>query len=337
MGIDRLFLLFTIFFVPSTCLVGQLISEFYHLNTEQGLASPKYNNFVHQDGFGLVWVSSISGVYQFDGNRVKAYHAEEENPHSILNEVGIQSEIYEDRRGDLWFAGAFRLSRYNRLTDDFNHFYQLDLAGDTIRTLYRWCYVDAENDVLFSNADRKLFVGDAREPSKLTLLDDIFVGNQDFIKKIDDHCYRLVKLKLDTNKIILLEYCDFQKSSVQTLIGPPGVKVNEAVYGKDETLWVATTGGVFKIENGREAWQRVLSPSFPDEVDATAIAVASNGNVVIGTKSDGLFVHEVMRQRIAPLLQNNGSKTFQFEAEVTCLKIDKDDNLWVSTDRKSVV
>ena len=191
------FLLMMVALVMITSVIrGQKIAAFNHLSTSQGLLSPKYNNFIYRDVEGLIWVSSIAGVYQFDGERVKSYHTDENDTRSILLEVGLQSTMQEDKNGDLWFSAGVALTRYNRRTDDFTHFYHTTAVGDTIRALYQWSYIDSGSGDLFSSAGRKLFAGSVREPHNLKVIDSIFVGNQDYMLQQPGGCYKLIQPKL---------------------------------------------------------------------------------------------------------------------------------------------
>lgn len=96
----------------------QKVVRFDRFSTDDGLP----HAFVHsitQDEYGLIWIGTADGVAQFDGYRFRPYPHDPDDPSSSPG--GVISDLYVDRQGDLWLAGA-GLSRYQRRTDRFEHY-----------------------------------------------------------------------------------------------------------------------------------------------------------------------------------------------------------------------
>jgi signal transduction histidine kinase/ligand-binding sensor domain-containing protein/CheY-like chemotaxis protein/HPt (histidine-containing phosphotransfer) domain-containing protein len=94
---------------------------FQHLGSAEGLPQNTVNATL-QDSQGFIWIGTEDGLVRYDGNEVRRYAQERDNPASLPGNF-IWS-IAEDRAGDLWIAvknGG--LARWNRHTDRFTVFH----------------------------------------------------------------------------------------------------------------------------------------------------------------------------------------------------------------------
>ncbi len=81
-----------------------------------------YNTFFLTDSRGFVWISSTNGLNRFDGQRVKIYkHIALDS--TSLADNNIQSPLFEDKQGNIWFCTYEAIHRYIRSEDKFERIF----------------------------------------------------------------------------------------------------------------------------------------------------------------------------------------------------------------------
>lgn len=84
---------------------------FNELGSINGLEDSK-TVFVYKDSRGFTWIGTLGSLYRFDGSEVLAYGSAKGVTGSYL-----QSSMFEDKRGNLWFCTFDKLLCYDRLRD----------------------------------------------------------------------------------------------------------------------------------------------------------------------------------------------------------------------------
>lgn len=84
---------------------------FNELSNKNGLEDTK-TVFVYKDSRGFTWIGTLGSLYRFDGSEVLSY-----GPEKGVNEPYLQSSMFEDKRGNLWFCTYNKLFCYERLRD----------------------------------------------------------------------------------------------------------------------------------------------------------------------------------------------------------------------------
>ena len=129
----------------------QEIHYFHTLSTAQNLNSGSYNYYIFKDSEHFVWISSVSGLNRFDGQRVKVYR----DTSCGLSSTNIQGNFFEDSKKNLWFCSASAIQRYDRKHDHFEEFQ----IRDSINNGYRLLYLDTTtNDLLWVRIENELYV-----------------------------------------------------------------------------------------------------------------------------------------------------------------------------------
>lgn len=95
----------------SSAVFAQTDLTFNELNTQNGLEDTKIA-FVFKDSRGFAWIGTLGSLYRFDGSEVLTY-----GPAKGVNEPYLQSSMFEDKRGNLWFCTYNKLFCYERLRD----------------------------------------------------------------------------------------------------------------------------------------------------------------------------------------------------------------------------
>ncbi|MDX2072310.1 MAG: ATP-binding protein [Haliscomenobacter sp.] len=84
---------------------------FNELNSKNGLEDAKIA-FVYKDSRGFSWIGALGSLYRFDGSEVLPY-----GQAKGVDEPYLQSSMFEDKRGNLWFCAYNKLFCYERLRD----------------------------------------------------------------------------------------------------------------------------------------------------------------------------------------------------------------------------
>lgn len=94
--------------------------RFQHLGLREGL-SQSTSRTLFRDSRGFMWIGTGGGLNRFDGNRVKVYNTQP-NDSSSLADPYVLGRMFEDNKGNLWFATATAVHCYQRATDNFRRF-----------------------------------------------------------------------------------------------------------------------------------------------------------------------------------------------------------------------
>ena len=115
--------------------MGQNHNAYYFkkYDHQQGL-SLNDNLFMYLDSRGLMWMGTTEGLNTFDGQRNKLHLANKNDTLSLFDNI-IQSNVFEDKKGDMWFCTYEAIHCYRRNADRFERFWLLN-GRDTIKNNY---------------------------------------------------------------------------------------------------------------------------------------------------------------------------------------------------------
>lgn len=310
-------------------VMSQQIHQFHHLTPAEGLTSGKYNNYIHQDETGYVWISSTAGLNRFDGKSVRKYRREPGNPFSLNSELSAQSRFAERANGDLFFATGIGFSRYRPSTDDFRHYNLITAKEDTIRDVYLWCYLSPDDKDLFISGGRRLFRVDPDQPTKQTLLDDKFVCLKHRMYPLGERKYLLAYFKHELSELSLIRY-DLATGGNQEeeFYLPEDRKVGDLRIIGPDSLLIATDRGLLGYNVTSKKWS--LYPGT-ERLDIIEIETFGEKEIYLGTRQGTIVTYRHEEEKAEVLLNNNGSGVDTFRADVERLYVAPDGVLWVST------
>jgi signal transduction histidine kinase/ligand-binding sensor domain-containing protein len=105
-------------------------SIFYHVTTEQGLASNRCNSIL-QDSEGYYWIATDDGLSRFDGSHCMNYRKDGNDSSSLSNNLCYN--LLEDKQGNIWIGTYQGICRYNKKIGTFSRYY---LSHPTISPVY---------------------------------------------------------------------------------------------------------------------------------------------------------------------------------------------------------
>lgn len=145
----RFFLILTLFVAIAALYAQPPRFSFRRLGKEAGL-DVRYNSFVYKDRQGFVWISSLQGLYRFDGMNLKHFLIRDETGR-VVSDQNIQSNFWESDEGDLWFSTFNALHVFDRKKGGFRT-YQLMDDRKTIDDGYHVFFLEPKSGRLWLKA-----------------------------------------------------------------------------------------------------------------------------------------------------------------------------------------
>lgn len=321
----------------SVCL-GQIPSlYFHHLTVEQGLSSTP-NLFIYKDTKGLVWISSVNGVNQYDGKNVKVYYPDHSNNNQVLG-YNIQGGFYEDEKTNIWFSTFDGINVYNRENDDFKN-YVLNTAYDQtsysgyfslgLDSLSRFWFLHRNESihVLHTVTGKFTKIGDLNEHARRGhLLSSGQEGQMMVITYTLDHPGLEVHWIDSTCRRIHSRYFDFSQYEKKDLL------FNDVVWDNDQNIWVSTTEGVLYFDPLHEISQ--FYPLFDGRI--TGLANISSSRLAVSTSNDGLWFFDKQTKRYLGPIKHTPDLTHSISADqLEGIESDKNGNVWVSVSGRGI-
>lgn len=219
---------------------------------------------------GILWVSTLDGLFSFDGIKW-IEHIEKE-----INAVKTYS-VLEDINQDIWIASENGVSRYNDgnwvnynrkngLSNSFFHKLKIDPSGRI------WAFVNSDFTFgglnMFNGAEWKVFSG-KKMHLKGTVEEVLFTGNE--------------VIAYSENGITA--YIGGQWNSFNRESGLKDKKLNYIKKDRFGTIWLAGNSRLYNY-NGKQ-WNTIFQPE--DDWEVVTIFVDGLKTCWIGTKKDGIY------------------------------------------------
>ena len=118
-GLRSILMMCLLFFILSPIHAQGIYGpvDFNRLTNRNGLSNSQVNAIL-KDSRGYVWLGTQSGLNRFDGFRMKVFLYDDENPHSIPN--NMVDEIMEAANGDLWMRTSVGYCVYRYDLEQFD-------------------------------------------------------------------------------------------------------------------------------------------------------------------------------------------------------------------------
>lgn len=280
---------------PGYVYVGTKGAEIYYGKLEDGMKNAKVIdvsplNYVNdleifQD---QLWVCADNGIGMVEnGKCTKLEHIP--LTHSV-------DKVIADYQGNLWFTSS-RQGVMKIVPDQFmDVFERYDLADEVVNST---CLLD---DILYVGMDGGLLVlGKEKVIDKIPLKSAVTASGKEMFDVdlvellrgsrirsiILDSKDRLWFSTYGTNSLIRYDHGDLVKFSAED--GLPSDRIRTVVERKDGSVLVACTGGVAVIE-GNEVKEVYNEKSGISNIEILTVAEGANGDIVIGTDGDGIYV-----------------------------------------------
>ncbi|MEZ4776188.1 MAG: triple tyrosine motif-containing protein [Bacteroidia bacterium] len=224
----------------------------HSLTPEEGL-SQSTNSYIYQDSYGFVWISSLEGLNRFDGRHIQIFKPDTSEK-SILGR-NIQSDFFEDSKGNIWFTTEAGINCYRRSRGNFDQ-YGIFYHGISLKNKIHYAFYLERDRFLWVICQNNLFVFDTHQ--KDTLLTSQYLHPLPGVR-----CHVSVDAEGYVSQVLacywdnppggceIINY-DRERNVVQKQSYP--ILNNTFVYfdGKIEDenrIWISTSQGILKIDN----------------------------------------------------------------------------------------
>ncbi len=313
----------------------QYIFSNYSINN--GL-SQSVVNCIFQDSKGYIWIGTQNGLNRFNGETFDVYSYNPVDSSSISNNW-IYS-IAEDRDGNLWVGTKGGLNKYLAKQNTFELIaWQTTFTYDVTQYTYDVICLTNGNILIntppvisiydpekenFNSFQSKLEYDGAVKDVRIPVLEDfndrIWIGSTN----------GLTSFSLQTKEFSYFPFFSKKSDSIYN------VSITALYKDKKGVLWVGTTAGLFSYNSASDCFEEaqflLLSNekyTFENSCIRT-IQEDKNGNLVIGTEGNGLFVLAFSQNRVS--IQNYTSENSEIGHNIVqSLIIDQSENLWIGT------
>ncbi len=320
----------------------EVVLPLENISTENGLTTSKFNLYISRDSHHYTWISSISGLNRFDGLRNLQFLADDSLENTIKDPI-IQSPMFEDAQGDLWFNTSTTIYKYSQERGEFQEvnptykgngfkdFLLIDLAPSTY-TLYFLAQKKVLGDF------HPLFQMDIRGEEPV-LIDSIPYYSFNGLRRIDGPSNASYSLFIPQERgWEIREYnggqCIGKYPSIQSENSSRNPNTS---YYDGEFLWIGTAAGLIKADSRGVTLD--IKNRFQDigSLNVTGIAPFNDSTLIIGTDTEGMFLFDLKKNQFSHKVQVRIDGRIQnFSYRVEGMVLDKESNLWISTESQGV-
>lgn len=306
--------------------------SFEQLDSKTGLGAA-YNEFIYKDSYGFTWISSIGGLYRYDGLEMEVYQPDSTG----MLGSNIQSPFFEDSRGNIWFSTTKAMNCYVRSQDTIFSRRFRDSNGLPIDQHYSIFHL--ENDsIIWTKAGKSLYTYNINSREECSIADEVQamrfavdVDTNGLVQNIYacpwDYGSGFYRLSRGTNfkPETLLKYGipGFSKSSVE---------VSGALVQNRDSVWFFTPQGLVLFQPNKpldEQFDHFPVPSPYEKNSLIGGALIKNKLLAIGIKNAGLWFFNIEK---ASFYQPSIKEVPQLNRilDLRCIYVDDEDHLWIS-------
>jgi signal transduction histidine kinase/ligand-binding sensor domain-containing protein len=289
------------------CLFGNFITSFSqdnklhfsHLTVDNGLSQNTIHGIV-QDKYGFMWFGTWAGICKYDGYKFIIYRSDQGKENTIIN--NRIHYIYKDKEDNIWLTSfdSTYYCRYNYETDDFTRFYKNEVPSCIRDSL------DRRNN--FSRYN---------------------VYNKNTAWRVDQIDNLLYQTNRNTGKSIAYRMDIFNR---WTLVDD---YATDLYIDNSEVLWVGTfSGGINKAPLNSSVFSYYYHSSNINNSlvsnNIRSITKDKNGNIWVGTRSDGISVLNKDRNFSYSFVHQNNRNSL-ISNQIRKLYCDAYGQIWIGT------
>ncbi|WP_343329234.1 two-component regulator propeller domain-containing protein [Polaribacter staleyi] len=278
------FLIFIISLSTAKTFSQQSETYFHELNT-QGIPFDKKVNTLFVDSFGYLWIGTDNGLYRYDGNNLITYQSDVFDPNSIPNNginsiieddnknlwIGSESYLIHFNRNEEKFKGFYKNTKVTVLKKANNGDIWANLQNTGLKKIIPSKEFDSANyntqfnynNIIKIGKQIESFLEDSFGRYWLGTSKGILIRNEqnEYIQTNFTHDIKSIEL-YENNKIIALtekgfyvlgyNKTDFKIEILEEYnhfmlpFSPDAVSTSLTLNVNSSSVWVGTTGGLFK-------------------------------------------------------------------------------------------
>lgn len=292
---------FLIFLFPALILGQDVNLSFQQIDSKTGLGAG-FNEFIYKDSRGFVWISSLGGLYRYDGLEMKVYQPNTDSTGMLGS--NIQSPCFEDSVGNIWFSTARAMNCYVRAQDTVFSRQFNDSLGRPINQHYGIFYLESDS-IIWTKAGDGIYTYNINSGKENKIIDGIKVmrfavdtTETGVVKNIIacpwDYGSGFYHLSVD-NK-------EFKDSQFLLKNGYPGIskssiEVSGALVQNSDSIWLFSPQGLILYQPQKlPKFQHFKLPYPLENSGFRGGALIQNKYLVVGAKNTGLWFFDIKEQ-----------------------------------------
>ncbi|MBS1489903.1 MAG: GHKL domain-containing protein [Bacteroidetes bacterium] len=292
-------------------LQGSLFSK-YSITSytgDNGLISNNITSAI-QAKTGFIWATTYNGIMRFDGKKVDVF--DRGNIPFLATDAFYK--IYEDNHGTLWFASqGSGLVFYKD-----SKFFSIDTTFKTLPKSVRSLLIEPDGNIWVGTSSQGLYIIENGKPRACNFPQLSQAGISDLVRDAEGNLWiatdRHGLYKFDGKNLLQVE--GLVSSSVLALL-----------IDKNKTLWVGTENGLNAIRHGKVSQYDKLK-----NFQVNCMITDSASQIWVGTEL-GLGRINPDNASLEILMERDG---YPF-AGIKSLSFDRENSLWVSTNKNGLI
>lgn len=318
----------------------QLDLTFQHITSEDGLTG-EYNHYIKQDSYNELWISSIDGVFRYDGMEMMHYTPSSEDAPGMLGR-NVQSDFFEDSKGNIWFTTYVAINKYNRNENRFEAFQLEDEEGNLIEADYDlfWLETDsilwlrAENNIctynIYTKKRKDLYQSDYHSFSVQT--DTLGHVTRIFASQMMG-TDPLVILDIEQRKVIDVHF--FQQRVNGQLFAFQSTFVQS-----DTLIWLCTDRGLIAVNPELlDNWHYFPLSVNNQDLEIRKALAHTEAKILLATQKNGIVLFDIRNNKYVnvTLASEGDSRSISYDEIRSIFLSSLDQQIWISYDKGKVI
>ena len=314
---------------------------FDHLSEQHGL-NGTFTDFIKKDSRGFLWLSSINGLFRYDGLEIIHYT---EESHGILDN-NIQSDFFEDAEGNIWFATVTGINCYRRKTEAFDSFRLKKADHSEYENGYTIIYLEVD-DILWIKAGNSIFRYNIKTQEQEKIVDRTLGVRFAVTTNRLGHVKKIIAcpwLNIQGVELITIDSLSQKGKTLHFLKnGLPHhsnltLEISRAYAENDTLIWLGFEKGLLAFNPKKP---NETSPYFfpnKESLFAIDITLSVNNQLLITTKKGGLWVFNQNHRTFTSSITNTPEAPYGITTNsLNKAYIDPQKHLWVSNTFKAAI
>lgn len=336
--------LFFLFFLASICGFSQVINTssnavdkaltFHLFDVESGLSN-NYINGIEQDSLGFIWVATADGLNRYDGTKFIKFRNTKDKG---LVDNNIAQIKYNAQNKTLYIATDKGLSLYASKLEKFSPYSE---KNDFLKNFVNSFVLDKKGNLIFSMLRKQEGLYFKDKNGNLST----FKYHPKNEKSLSSNEISCLALQNDKTLWIGTYHGGLNKMDYanKTIIRVKNKRISKSIntiyVDKEQNTWIGTNDGLHVITSKKDTLSLKASTIEKGLSDNNVLCFEEDnqGRIWIGTRNGGLNILNKSsllnrEKKIAIkwfLPKNDGSSVFN--RTVSCLKKDKNNNMWIGT------
>ena len=305
---------------------------FHHITQPDGLLDDKVDA-IAQDRRGYIWIGTSSGLQRYDGLRFMSYQDALEKDNKNLHWVTTIDTVRGDR---LFLSSGWECRKLDWMTNTISPFSEADVREDALETRK---YQDAINNPWTLGA-HNIYKRDLASGKLYTY--PRYMA-EDFVRKRTWVLAAGAFLLLDdsSGRVFSPAWNPIHHPLLQAMVGK---NLKGFTLDSENLLWIYSWAGElfqYNLNTGEIRKSMLLSlPRIPPvrhsggSQTINAIYEDHYGTIWLATSGVGLLRYHRETGHFEEIAgPEKGNRGIQYNFEVFCIFQDKEDNIWIGTDR----